>query len=71
MPTMDRDERAVKRRMLLLALDLRPKDVRRQIPLPNEVTMSFVLSGARDLRPDEIGRATRLFSKRARRLFGE
>ncbi len=66
-----RDNLSLRRRLLLTALGLRPADLGVAADLPSNVITAYVLSGRRHLAPDEVGRATALFSRKARELFEE
>jgi hypothetical protein len=65
---MANDERGLRRRLMLAALDLKPGDVRRATGA-HSVRVTAVLNGHARLRPDESKPVIRLFGRRARQLF--
>jgi antitoxin component HigA of HigAB toxin-antitoxin module len=73
MSTDTTQERGLRRRLVTMALGLRPKDLR-SVTTGNSVgalsvKISEILNGRRALPRDEVQKLGRLVSKRARRLF--
>jgi len=60
---------SLRRRLLCAALNIKPGDLR-QVTGAHAVRVTSVLNGVRNLRPEETRSVTRLFSRRARALFG-
>lgn len=66
----DRTQQELQRRMVILALGLRPGDLREALSA-SPVRVSYVLNGATHLRDEERRALRRLVSRRVDEIFGE